>query len=102
MGRVSRRAPVRVGVPLLALGAMLASCSGEPAQTEDCSGIVLSAPLSGDGDAFTVSELMAHSAAMGMTQQEAETLIYLEGLSSTSTLEPGQSLCLDGQPDGSG
>jgi hypothetical protein len=41
---------------------------------------------------------MAHAAAMGMTQEEAETLIYLEGLSPSATLNAGESLCLDDRP----
>lgn len=47
---------------------------------------------------FTVPQLMAHAAAMGLTQQEAETLIYLEGISSTTEIEPGETLCIDGRP----
>lgn len=65
-----------------------------------CSGVLLTAPSStNDGGSFTVAELMAHSSAMGMTQREAETLIYLEGLSASSTLKNGQTLCVDGKPD---
>lgn len=40
---------------------------------------------------------MAHSAAMGMTQQEAETLLYLEGISPNDKLAPGESVCIDGK-----
>lgn len=42
---------------------------------------------------------MAHAAAMGMTQQETETLLYLEGISTTVVLREGQSICIDGRPD---
>jgi hypothetical protein len=34
---------------------------------------------------------MAHATAMGMTQQEAETLIYLEGITPTH-LSAGESI----------
>lgn len=73
----------------------LTACAVE-GEEETCGGILLTAPADGSGS-FTVSELMAHSAAMGMTQQEAETLIYLEGLSPGTRLEPGESRCLDGK-----
>ncbi len=44
-------------------------------------------------------QLMAHASAMGLNQQDAETLIYLEGISPQATLEPGRIICLDGKPD---
>jgi hypothetical protein len=40
---------------------------------------------------------MAHSAAMGMSQEEAETLLFLEGISPNDKLAPGESVCLDGK-----
>lgn len=68
--------------------------------SDQCSGVLLTAPESKNGRrSFTVAELMAHSSAMGMPQRDAETLIYLEGLSTSSTLEEGQTLCVDGRPN---
>ena len=68
--------------------------------SDQCNGILLTAPESkNDRGSFTVAELMAHSSAMGMTQRDAETLIYLEGLATSSTLRDGQALCVDGKPD---
>ncbi len=75
--------------PVLALAACAQS---EP----ECSGFILTP--AGDKSTFTVPELMAHAQAMGMTQQEAETLIYLEGISSSANVEPGRPLCIDGKP----
>ena len=72
---------------------LLAACVGE---NDKCDGFEISSP---SGQSFTVPELMAHATAMGMTQQEAETLIYLEGISSTTSLKPGDTLCIDGKPD---
>ena len=71
---------------------LLAACVGENGK---CSGFEIS---SSSGRSFTVPELMAHATAMGMTQQEAETLIYLEGISSATSLKPGDTLCIDGKP----
>jgi len=71
----------------------LSGCAeGDP----DCSGFTVT-PAPGQSS-FTVPELMAHATAMGMTQQEAETLIYLEGISPSTPVEPGQPLCIDGKP----
>ena len=42
---------------------------------------------------------MAHASAMGMNQQDAETLIYLERIAPQATLQPGERICLDGKPD---
>ena len=64
--------------------------------SDKCSGALIEVP---EGQGFTVPQLMANAAAMGMTQEEAETLIYLEGLSPSATLNAGESLCLDGRPD---
>ena len=58
---------------------------------------MITVPQNGSG--FTVPQLMAHASAMGMSQQEAETLIYLEGISPQATLQPGETVCLDGKPD---
>ena len=33
----------------------------------------------------------------GDEQRDAETLIYLEGLSTSSTMQAGQTLCVDGK-----
>ena len=65
--------------------------------SESCSGTLIEVPA--DGSGFTVPQLMAHASAMGMTQQEAETLIYLEGLAPQATLKAGERICLDGRPD---
>lgn len=64
--------------------------------SDKCPGTLIEVP---EGQGFTIPQLMAHAAAMGMTQEEAETLIYLEGLSPNATLDAGESLCLDGRPD---
>ncbi len=74
----------------------LAGC-GQGEGASACAGPVLTAPEGRAG--ATVAQLMAHSAAMGMTPQEAETLIYLEGLNPQATLKPGETVCLDGKPD---
>ena len=62
-----------------------------------CTGTLITVPEKGAG--FTVPQLMAHAASMGMTQREAETLIYLEGIGPQATLQPGETICLDGKPD---
>ena len=62
-----------------------------------CGGTLITVPQNGSG--FTVPQLMAHASAMGMSQQEAETLIYLEGITPQATLQPGETVCLDGKPD---
>lgn len=77
-----------VALVLLLLGA----CTGAD---RECGGFEIS---TNTDRSFTVPELMAHATAMGMTQQEAETLIYLEGISSTTSLEAGSALCIDGKP----
>ena len=66
------------------------------AQDSSCSGFAVTGTET--KNAFTVRELMAYSAAMGMTQLEAETLIYLEGISPSTRIEPGETLCIDGKP----
>ncbi len=79
---------------------LLAACTAGEDATEACGGFRLSAPEgenTGSGS-FSVAELMAHSAAMGMTQQEAETLLYLEGISPSDKLAPGEAICVDGKP----
>lgn len=78
---------------------MLAVACSE-GEDSTCAGFLLSAPEgenTGPGS-LSVAQLMAHSAAMGMTQQEAETLLYLEGISPSQTLAPGETLCVDGKP----
>ena len=79
-----------------ALLAIIAACSASDEAT--CGGTLITVPETG-GEGFTISQLMAQAAAMGMTEQEAQTLIYLEGLSPQATLQPGDTICLDGQPD---
>lgn len=75
------------------LSTFLTACAG---QDSSCSGFTVTG--SETKSIFTVQELMAHSAAMGMTQQEAETLIYLEGISPATKIEPGETICIDGKP----
>jgi len=75
------------------LSTILTGCTG---QDSSCSGFTITG--SETKNTFTVQELMAHSAAMGMTQQEAETLIYLEGISPSTRIEPGETICIDGKP----
>jgi hypothetical protein len=82
-------------LPGLAL-AIVALSGCAPADEPQCSGTLITAPATG---AMGTSQLMAHAAAMGMTQSEAQTLLYLEGISPQATLQPGESLCLDGTPD---
>lgn len=72
---------------------LVAACTAED---RSCSGFEINSP---QDTTFTVPQLMAHAAAMGMTQQEAETLIYLEGITSVTSVEGGSSLCIDGKPD---
>ena len=79
----------------LAALALLGACT--QAGEAGCAGTSITVPETGSG--FTVPQLMAHAASMGMTQQEAETLIYLEGIGPQATLEPGETICLDGKPD---
>ncbi|WP_375290293.1 hypothetical protein [Qipengyuania sp.] len=64
-----------------------------------CAGTVITVPAGSNGQGATVPQLMAHASAMGLNQQDAETLIYLEGISPQATLEPGRIICLDGKPD---
>lgn len=85
---------------LLPVCCTLAACSsGGEGQEATCAGMLLSAPERGEAGSgsFTVAELMAHSAAMGMSQEEAETLLFLEGISPNHSLAPGESICLDGK-----
>ena len=75
----------------------LTACSGGGGENAEahCDGPVLDVPPGG----ATVPQLMAHATAMGMTQREAETLIYLEGLNPQVTVEGVSTICLDGRPD---
>lgn len=91
----------RLSCLVLPVCIMLAACSSDRDNSEPaCGGLLLSAPAEGQvgSGSFTVAQLMAHSAAMGMTQQEAETLLYLEGISPNRRLEPGEVICVDGKP----
>lgn len=92
---------LRVAPFVLAAALLSSGCDTTDKDVSDqCSAVLLTAPKSkNDRAPFTVAELMAHSSAMGMTQRDAETLIYLEGLSISSTLRDGQTLCVDGKPD---
>lgn len=74
---------------------LVAACTAGGAASSECEGTFLTVPPGGAG----ITQLMAHATAMGMTQREAETLIYLEGLNPQATLEAGATICLDGQPD---
>lgn len=88
---MSSRRAVAAGAVLALLGAC--NQAGEAG----CTGTLITVPPNGAG--FTVPQLMAHAASMGMSQQEAETLIYLEGIGPQATLQPGETICLDGKPD---
>lgn len=80
---------MRASALLLATCLVLTGCSSDGAGDQAaCSGILLSAPDNAEAGSasFTITELMAHSAAMGMTQQEVETLLYLEGISPNDSL----------------
>ncbi len=79
---------------LAATALALAGC-GRGSDT--CSGFAITGTST--QSSFTIPELMAHASAMGMTQAEAETLIYLEGITPNTRLEPGETLCIDGRPD---
>ena len=84
----------------LACASVLAGCAKSdsgPVDEADCHGLFLKGPEVGDEDSqsFTINELMAHSAALGMTQQEAETLLYLKGISPDHKLAPGETLCIE-------
>lgn len=76
--------------------AALLLATGCTATEQECSGFEVE-PMDGDGS-FTVPELMAHATSMGMSQQEAETLIYLEGITPTAPLDADGPLCIDGRP----
>ena len=77
---------------------LLLGCGSSEGQgSEECGGFILRAM--GEDRSFTPADLVAHAAAMGMTQQETETLLYLEGVSTTVVLREGQSICIDGRPD---
>ncbi|MBH1945483.1 hypothetical protein I5L01_14745 [Erythrobacter sp. YJ-T3-07] len=83
---------------VLAIGFTLALLGGcTQGGNAGCGGTLITVPQ--DGAGFTVPQLMAHATAMGMNQQEAQTLIYLEGISPQATLQPGETICLDGKPD---
>jgi hypothetical protein len=69
--------------------AFLFGCgSSDVTKQEDCGRFALRA--AGGDRSFTAADLVAHAAAMGMTQQETETLLYLEGVSPKR-----QSICID-------
>ena len=69
----------------------------DSSEQANCTGILITGPEIGDTDSqsFTINELMAHSAAMGMTQEEADTLLYLKGISPSHRLAPGETLCIE-------
>ena len=91
-GRAKRGS--RTAATVLATSLLLAACDQAP----QCSGTLITVPEDA-GVGFSIPNLMAHASALGMTQQEAETLIYLEGLAPQATLQPGETICLDGRPD---
>lgn len=85
---------IRKFIPALATLVLFSSCDkGDDA----CSGFTITGTST--QTSFSVPELMAHATAMGMTQQEAETLIYLERITPNTRLEPGETICIDGKPD---
>lgn len=75
------------------LALVCTACTGD---TVSCSGFTVTGTAR--QTSYSVTQLMAHATAMGMTQQEAETLIYLEGISVTTRIEPGETICIDGRP----
>lgn len=81
-------------IPVLATFVLFSGCD---AGGEACSGFTITGTST--QTSFSVSELMAHATAMGMTQQEAETLIYLEGITPNTRIEPGETICIDGKSD---
>ncbi|PKP67318.1 MAG: hypothetical protein CVT87_00200 [Alphaproteobacteria bacterium HGW-Alphaproteobacteria-9] len=81
-------------IPVLATLVLFSGCD---AGGEACSGFTITGTST--QTSFSVSELMAHATAMGMTQQEAETLIYLEGITPNTRIEPGETICIDGTPN---
>ena len=85
---------LRSAVVLLFL-LFLAGCSGGQGSAATCNGTVLVV----EGDGATLPQLMAHATAMGMTREEAETLLYLEGITPQAILPAGREVCLDGKPD---
>lgn len=85
---------MKVALPAAALVSILI-LAGCAESGQECSGFTIS---SSTGNSFTVPDLMSHATAMGMSQQEAETLIYLEGIDTSTTVERGKSLCTDGKP----
>jgi hypothetical protein len=85
---------IRKFFPVLATLFLFSGCD---AGGDACSGFTITG--SSAQTSFSVPELMAHATAMGMTQQEAETLIYLEGITPNTRIEPGETICIDGKPD---
>lgn len=81
-------------MPALATLVLFSGCDSD---SGGCSGFTITGTST--QTSFTVPELMAHATAMGMTQQEAETLIYLEGMTPSTRIEPGETICIDGKPD---
>ena len=94
---MSRPAASLVAGLLVSLAACTPQAGESGPDPSACAGTLITVPQNGSG--FTVPQLMAHASAMGMRQQEAETLIYLEGISPQATLQPGETVCLDGKPD---
>ena len=87
---------------MLALATALgvAGCTGPGGGGgKQCHGTLLTVPRGADGKGFTIPQLMTHASVMGLSQKDAETLIYLEGISPEATLKPGETICLDGKPD---
>ena len=83
------------GLTLLAAAlALLCGCSHDG---DACSGFTVTGTA--EQSTFTIPQLMAHAAAMGLTQEEAEALIYLEGISPATSIAPGETVCIDGTPD---
>lgn len=83
------------GLTLLApVMALIVSCSQDGGA---CSGFTVTGTA--EQSTFTIPRLMAHAAAMGLSQEEAEALIYLEGISPDTRIAPGETVCIDGTPD---
>ena len=92
--------PVKAAFALV-IGIALATTACTPRKDgkPQCAGTLLTIPKGADGKGFTIAQLMTHASAMGLSQKDAETLIYLEGINPQATLKPGETICLDGKPD---
>lgn len=85
---------MRKFILVLTIHFLFSACDGA---RDTCSGFAITGTSA--QTSFSVPELMAQATAMGLTQTEAETLIYLEGITPNTRIEPGETMCIDGKPD---